>query len=107
MRYIKSQRWFGGKSRQIRDSAINDVFTISHDSNTTYLVFINIEYTDGEPDTYIVPVSYVAEQHSGELIEQSPSSVISQIDHPSSKGFIYDAVADSGFCTYLLKAMRK
>ena len=53
--FLRGRRWFRGKTRPIRLAEIDEVipFPKSH----AYLLLVRLEYTDGEPETYTLPLA--------------------------------------------------
>jgi maltose alpha-D-glucosyltransferase / alpha-amylase len=58
VRFLPSRRWFAGKSRRIRRAGIQDAVRIpgARRREAGYLCFVRVEYTEGENDTYVIPL---------------------------------------------------
>jgi maltose alpha-D-glucosyltransferase / alpha-amylase len=58
VRFLPSRRWFAGKSRRIRRAAIEEAVRIPGPGRREagYLCLARVEYTEGEPETYAVPL---------------------------------------------------
>src|SRR5215470_10190843 len=56
--YIQGQRWFGGKGRQIKSAAFVETVPIVFDSSNACLTQVQVEYTEEEPETYVLPLSF-------------------------------------------------
>jgi maltose alpha-D-glucosyltransferase/alpha-amylase len=55
--YVAQQRWFAGKARRVQDASIADVITIEERRRPIgYLLLLHLEYTEGEPEVYSLPV---------------------------------------------------
>ena len=76
--YVTTRRWYRAKARTLRQLQIADVLPIQ-EINSEILV-LRLDYTEGEPDTYLLPVS------KGEQV-------------------ISDAVFDSAFRDWLITAI--
>ena len=74
--WLQRQRWFGAKTRAITSVEIIDWMPFS---TTTALVFVQVRYAEGDPDTYQLPL----------LIATGED--------------VHDATADEGFRQALLK----
>jgi trehalose synthase-fused probable maltokinase len=62
--FLKKQRWFGGKARQIYSVEVTDVISISR-SNVDYLLLIaRVKYADGIEESYAMPLSFAEEEKS-------------------------------------------
>ena len=107
MEHIWPRQWFCGKEKSVRSFTISDVISIPYDSNMAFLSIIDIEYTEGEPEKYLLPISYADGGAAAEIVSQLPQAVIAYIKSEQAEGIIYDAAIDAGFCQYLIKAMNK
>src|SRR5262249_4602676 len=54
-RYVRSRRWFAGKARMITNLSIRDAVALPRDAG--HLTLVDIEYADGAPDTYLLPLA--------------------------------------------------
>jgi maltose alpha-D-glucosyltransferase/alpha-amylase len=55
--FLRGRRWFRGKARTIRVTEIQDV--IPFPKSSSYLLLIRVEYTEGEPEIYTIPVAVI------------------------------------------------
>src|SRR6185295_20405688 len=58
--YVAGCRWFGGKARRMRSLTIADSVRVSNSHGVTHVLLLRAGYVDGEPDMYVLPVTYVA-----------------------------------------------
>jgi len=109
--YIRQRRWFGGKARYIRSSEIQDVIAIPFDTSEAHLILIRIEYSEGEPETYLVPITFALEERSSQIISELPQAVVARLKlrrkGEDREGVIYDALVEPDFHEALLKAMAR
>jgi maltose alpha-D-glucosyltransferase/alpha-amylase len=56
-RYMSGARWFGGKARTVQGMSLLHSVPVSVRSKTMHALFLEVAYTEGEPDTYFLPVS--------------------------------------------------
>jgi len=107
--YIRQRRWFGGKARYIRSSEIQDVIAIPYDTAVAYLILIRIEYSEGEPETYLVPVTFALGERASHVVNESPQAVIAHLKlrgkGADGEGVVYDALVEPDFRNALLKAI--
>src|SRR5450631_253741 len=54
--YLKSQRWFGGKAREIRSTELVDVVAMQSAGVEALVLYVQVEYKSGGADLYAVPV---------------------------------------------------
>ncbi|MFC2022397.1 maltose alpha-D-glucosyltransferase, partial [Chloroflexota bacterium] len=109
--YIKQHRWFGGKARFTRSAEIQDVITVPYDTSVAHLIILRIEYSEGEPETYFLPVTFALGERANQVIEQSSQAVITYLKlrgkDSEKDGLIYDAMIEPGFHNALLMAMAR
>ncbi len=56
--FLRHQRWFGGKARRIKEVELRDAIPIrSDEAIPAVLVLAAVEYTEGSPDRYAIPVA--------------------------------------------------
>jgi maltose alpha-D-glucosyltransferase/alpha-amylase len=109
--YIKQRRWFAGKARYPISSGILDNITMPLESGEAHLILFRIEYSEGEGETYLLPITFALEEEAGRIAAEYPQAVIAQLrlrGRDSEKnGLIYDAMFDQDFHNALLKAMER
>jgi maltose alpha-D-glucosyltransferase/alpha-amylase len=75
--YLRGQRWFGARSRRIKDATVVDAVPIADAA----LKIVEVQYQTGDPDTFAVPLC------------------------PNGDGRIVDAMGESSFNHLLLEAI--
>jgi len=109
--YIRQRRWFGGKARQTRSAEIQDVIAVPYDMAVAHLILVSVEYSEGEPETYLVPITFASEERASQIFDELPQAVIAHLklrDKDGERdGIIYDALVEQGFRSVLLKAMAR
>lgn len=107
--FLMQCRWFGGKARRVKSAEIVRVvgFNSNHEEAGRILT-VNVEYVDGEPDTYALPVMFAPEEETEELLQRLPAqALITRLRASGSSGLLYDAVYNTAFCEALLQHMIK
>jgi len=108
-RYLRDRRWFGGKARKIKQTKIVDAVQVPGDQWPVYVTFVRVEYTEGEPETYLLPLTFAAGESGQAVTKSAPHSVLAQLrirnDSGVSEGILYDALASQAFATGLLDAI--
>ncbi len=124
--YLRTRRWFGGKARTIQSTQIIEVIPVSYRDTDAYIVMLQVDYTEGFAETYVLPIAYASvetrnfpssqEQENGVNPEASagagtarvvpPDVTIAQIkiQETNEVGVLFDAVADKDFLTFPLEA---
>jgi maltose alpha-D-glucosyltransferase/alpha-amylase len=101
--YLQSCRWFGGKSRKIVSVEINYFPSIDTEKRPAYFLNIFVRYTDGLPETYFLPVTYVSEaEEVVRYLKNEAKSVLCYLKTPQTEGIIIDAIYEEGFRNELL-----
>ena len=96
--YLKSCRWFGGKSKKIVSVDITHFPSMSTDKKPAYFLNIFIRYTDGLPETYFMPVTFITDAESiVHYLKNENKSVVSYLKTPAQEGIIIDAIYEEGF----------
>ena len=102
-RYIASARWFGGKGREFRVRDVRRAGVLGKPTDDVPQVgieLVQLEYGDGESETYQVPLAYYAEQQ--QRLEHA--LVGSWDDDELGQVHAYDAVHDREATALWLRA---
>ena len=106
--YLKGRRWFRSKARDIQWSRIKDVIPTRSPECPAYFVLIEVNYVEGEPETYAVPLSVVAAERVREIRSEQPQSIVAILHPPDgSESLLCDAMLDKNFCKFLLQSTSK
>jgi maltose alpha-D-glucosyltransferase/alpha-amylase len=125
-RYLKTCRWFGGKAKTIRQIRIVDDIPMIKDSDVSHALILQVKYTEGAKDLYLLPISFALTRKAEQLeefvveglrvrldyewltirakmiMEDSPKSVVARLYAGEDEGILYDAAYDSRFHETLL-----
>jgi maltose alpha-D-glucosyltransferase/alpha-amylase len=107
--YMRGRRWFRGKARESWAAQILDVIPVPFATSIAYVVLIEVVYTEGEPETYVLPLTTTSVEQREQIQGEYPHALIAHLK-PRSKGsdgekLLLDALVDKGFCNYLLRAI--
>jgi maltose alpha-D-glucosyltransferase/alpha-amylase len=102
--FLPQQRWFGGKSREIRNLSLRDDIPFHVDGETARWALVDVEYVDGDPETYAVPLTFAGEDRAISIGRHTPHLVLARTASKSDdqNGVVFDALRDSGFALKLL-----
>src|SRR5262249_38571771 len=93
---LSTRPWFLGRNRQVREVDITEVIPIS--GTRSYLIFIDVEYTDGDPDTYLIALSFATGERAEAMIRENRESVLAKVQGMSPETTVlYGAVFDREF----------
>src|ERR1700732_13201 len=99
-RYLASQRWFGGKARQMRSAELVDVIPLELARSEAFVLLARVEYAAGSGETYGLPVVSTEEPVGREAVSLSVSSSERGVDL-----VLIDALKNEEFLRALLDAM--
>ncbi|WP_437928213.1 maltose alpha-D-glucosyltransferase [Sorangium sp. So ce291] len=116
-KYIAVRRWFRGKARTRRTTTLADVIPMARDEKGAaqhFILLVRVEYTDGSPETYVVPIGFATGDRARELATRTRHAVIADVTvrdpDPESaaapEGVLYDALATPEFAALVLAAIR-
>jgi maltose alpha-D-glucosyltransferase / alpha-amylase len=101
--YLRERRWFGGKSRRIKSVRVQDAIPVNNSGAGVYLSFVLVEYTEGNPETYAIPLAFAVGEHAGHLLEHSPQAALARINvRGGDEGVLFDALFEPAVAEMLL-----
>ncbi len=102
--YMKQRRWFRGKARRIRAARITDTIPLSGKGVDAQIALVEVAYTEGDPETYVLPLAFATGEHADAIVHDMPGSVIARLQ-PSHEahGVLYDPSSSTYFATALLQ----
>ncbi len=104
-RYIPSRTWYHGGDRKIRRARLTDVIPLRRVRADTFLVLVEIEFLDGEPQRYLMPIGFAFGESAGEIWDLRKESILCRVDGDAGGGVAYDATAAPEFATALIGLM--
>ncbi len=107
--YIRGRRWFRGKARESWGLQILDIIPIHSPEFVANLVLIEVEYTEGDSETYTLPLISVPAEQADEIMSEYPHAVIARLKTGKRNGdseiLLYDALVDKNFCRFLIETI--
>jgi maltose alpha-D-glucosyltransferase / alpha-amylase len=89
--YLLHQRWFGAKSRTISTARILDWVELPN--LPAAIVFIQITYTDGDPDIYQLPLALTTGPEADAIRADAPASILASFSTAKGPAILHDATA--------------
>jgi len=107
LEYMKGRRWFRSKARESWASDIKDIIPMRFSGHTAYIVLIEVEYREGEPETYVMPLTTASADKVGELGSEYPHALVARLKphNTNDERILYDALVDKDFCKFLIQAI--
>ena len=104
--FLAGRRWFRSKARAVRTASLTDQVAVPTEDGTSYLVFVRVEYTDGEAEEYVLPLAFAEGVQAERITGQHPDAIITRVKLGNGlEGVVYDAVHDRAFAAALLDAV--
>ncbi|MFN3821380.1 MAG: maltose alpha-D-glucosyltransferase, partial [bacterium] len=103
--WLSQNRWFAGKSRAIQRVQIFDAVPLEQDGIIFYLMVLEVQYTEGEPELYSLPVRILSDEE-----KISPHQGICRLigdEHSRLGGIMVEATEDPSFGTALIECIRR
>lgn len=101
--YIKHRRWFGGKSRDIKDVTFKQVLPFAYKDVDARITIVQVDFIDGGPEQYFVPMMFAGGDRATQMLEDHSPAVIVKLLTAEGEGVLYDSLADSSFCSALFE----
>ncbi|HET7435176.1 MAG TPA: maltose alpha-D-glucosyltransferase [Thermoanaerobaculia bacterium] len=98
VRYLRSRRWFGGKARTISGITVRDAVELGD----ARLLLLDVDFADGEPQTYLLPVAVAAARRSEDQEHARTATLIARL---KDGGLLYEPVQEETFANGLLDAI--
>jgi maltose alpha-D-glucosyltransferase/alpha-amylase len=107
--YIRQRRWFAGKARRVKSARISDVISVPGVAGGADLATVVVNYAEGDPDTYQLPLAHANSAEAGQILERWPKWAIAWVRVRGSKerGLLYDALGPSAFAEAVLGAIAR
>jgi len=100
--YIQGHRGFGGKGRNMQGIKILENIPIERNSSISRLLFLEVRYTEGASDMYLLPISFATGDAAEKVMKEDSQRVLSRLKCEGGDGIIYDGVYDEEFRKNLL-----
>jgi len=105
--YLDTCRWFNGKDRTIQSTQITEAISVIYQDLEAQIVWLEVDYIEGQPDTYLLPLAYAEGEQAIEIQAEMPQTVIArlQVDGKPEVGILFDAIADKAFLNIMFDAI--
>ncbi len=102
-RILRTRTWFP-KNRTIRQVAVDEVIPLPN--TTANILLIHVDFSDGDPETYVAPLSLVTGENAEAVLRDRPQNILCRIEGlPETPAILYGAIFDRNFSDALLKAV--
>ncbi|MDN5943089.1 MAG: hypothetical protein L0H94_14505, partial [Nitrospira sp.] len=76
---LKARRWFAGKARAIQSVRIVESVPIPVRSSAVFLLFVRVEYEDGAPQLYTLPLTAAFGKQAAQIQQDLPGSIVTPL----------------------------
>ncbi|MDQ2678847.1 MAG: maltose alpha-D-glucosyltransferase [Actinomycetota bacterium] len=100
--HVQQRRWFGGRDRAVVRRKVLDVIALGDDIS---MVVLQLDYADGEPDIYSVPLAAISGTHAEEMLVHHPEVVLGCFGDDGERHVLADALGDAEPAARLVAAL--
>lgn len=105
--FVRKCRWFGGKARAIGGVRFHKTFPLKVDDDMYHLAVVEIQYVQGLPEFYFVPLGFVPADQVMDKAEYTAQAVVCRAELNGTVGFILDASYIRPFRDYLFQSIQR
>jgi trehalose synthase-fused probable maltokinase len=103
--YLRRQRWFGGKARDIAAARFVDWAPLPAQPRPAWLAIAEVTYGDGGAERYHLPLIAMSAAAAAAATRDRPDTVLAAL--PESDAVVCDAIVDDAVCRLLLDAIAR
>jgi maltose alpha-D-glucosyltransferase/alpha-amylase len=107
--FLRQARWFGGKSRRIKSAELTETIPVGVDGQQVagVIAIVSVEYAEGDPETYVLPLTCASVEHTVELVEWNPRAIVAKLETREGERALHDAIDEPDLPLALLDAVRR
>jgi maltose alpha-D-glucosyltransferase/alpha-amylase len=103
--FLRTRRWFGGKARRIKEVEVVEAVPVAVGRATDFLTLVRVDYTEGDPETYVVTLSFATGDVAASLLENEQHRVLAHLKVKGAEGVLHGSFGDRGVALALLDAI--
>jgi maltose alpha-D-glucosyltransferase/alpha-amylase len=105
--WARRRRWFRSKAKRVKGSRIRDIVPVTHDGRTAGVVLLEMDFSEGEPELYLVPVAVLDVDAATAVLAANPHAGIARLGDGGDGAvrLLVDATLDPAFMTALMDAI--
>jgi len=110
-KYLQARHWFAGRARRMKSASIVEILPIPFARAKAFLTVVRVDYTDGAPETYLLPLTAAFGEQAAQMQEGFPHPLLAhmRVKGKGAKegdvGILYDALYEKTFTAALLDAI--
>jgi maltose alpha-D-glucosyltransferase/alpha-amylase len=102
--FLRQRRWFAGKARDLEAVEIADAISVPGTSPSIYITLVRVVYSEGDPDLYMLPLSFIDTPAAERIITEWPATVVARTTW-NQDGILYEPLARQDFAHAIPKAV--
>ncbi len=110
-RHLKGRRWFAGQARAVLSCRILEALPLRPNGSAHYITLVRVDYRDGDPDVYQIPMTFSAGQRANEILEHHRHAAIARLrvrgKDGELDGILHDAVVEEEFAATMLSIIEQ
>ncbi|MEX2594642.1 MAG: maltose alpha-D-glucosyltransferase [Anditalea sp.] len=106
-KYIKECRWFGSKTRIIKNVKIKEAIDIGEKEWASKWLILDVQYTEGLPELYQLPIIFMKVQQEEDLRSVDKKGIIGKLSIGEEEGLLMDASYDEDFRNTLFSHLKR
>ena len=97
--YLAAQRWFRGKGMTVEEVRLRELVPLGSGADPIRLALIDVQYAEGEPQTYLLPLAFAEGGPPTSLAAEPPRHVLATfLPTPgTTERLLHDAAQDADF----------
>ncbi|MDX2230035.1 MAG: maltose alpha-D-glucosyltransferase [Leptolyngbyaceae cyanobacterium bins.349] len=99
--YLLRYRWFEGRTRTVQAAQITEAIAIPYKDRVAELIWLRVDYTQGNPQTYLLYLGYAAGEFARHLLNDMPQAIVARLQatDTTDPAVLFDEVvyADSAY----------
>ncbi|WP_028458270.1 maltose alpha-D-glucosyltransferase [Chloroflexus sp. Y-396-1] len=103
--YLRYRRWFGAKTRKIKQVNIDEFARLDYAGGPAYLTLLQVQYVEGGPEIYLLPMAYAEGERADQILADQRHMVIARlrVGRRAEAGILYDPLGERRFASALLE----
>ena len=89
--YLQGQRWFGGKARSIQSVTVPEIVRLPT-TDECYALSVLLTYTEGDPETYVLPLGIATGELAAQIEKEQPSIVVARVQSDGGSSVLHEAL---------------
>jgi maltose alpha-D-glucosyltransferase / alpha-amylase len=102
--FLLTRRWYRSKDRTVQDLDVLDVIPIT--GTESYIVIVQIDYTEGDPENYLLPVAAARGAEAVQAEARFADTIVARVKTADGDtGVLYGALWNRAFCDAVINAI--